>query len=386
MEEPNFFEHLFNLQNPALYGFIVVALILIFLIIVRKELTKPQIYLEDEEENENLKLMALFAEIDPDPILRVDNKGMISGTNNTANKKFKDHNLIGSKFSDLVPDIEIKDLFFLNDEIIKISDRFFSMSVRKIRSLNFHQIYLHDITDRIEYEEQVKDYQISLQKLRTRLENFNETEKQRLGKELHDSIGQDVALLKVKIQNILNKNNDSEFTNDVKYLLNDIDTLSSDIRDISYQLRPRILNEFGIVAALSSVIDSINKSSNMHGSLSINNNELDLNSDFELNLYRICQEGIANIVKHSECKNFFIQVVVSDDKLRLIISDDGKGFNLNEHSVRDNPSLGLLNMRERTNNYNGELNIESSPNEGTTLFILFKNIKEYGKGDKSITR
>lgn len=381
MEQPNFFEHLFNLQNPALYGFIVVALILIFLIIIRKELTKPQIHLEDDEENDNLKLMALFAEIDPDPILRVNDRGEISGANNTALKKFKDHSLIGSKFSELVPDIEIKDQNFLNDEIITITDRYFSMSIRKLKSLNFHQIYLHDITDRIRYENQIKEYQINLKKLRTRLENFNETEKQRLGKELHDSIGQNVALLKVKIQNIFNKNRDSEFSKDVKNLLNDIDTLSSDIRDISYQLRPRILNEFGIIAALSSVIDSINKSSSMHGSLSVNRNELNLKSDFELNLFRLCQEGIANIVKHSDCKNFFIQFVVSDNNLRLIISDDGKGFNLSELSIKDNPSLGILNMRERTTNYNGELNIESSPNEGTTLFIHFKNLQEYGKGD-----
>ena len=381
MEQPNFFEHLFNLQNPALYGFIVVALILIFLIIIRKELTKPQIHLEDDEENDNLKLMALFAEIDPDPILRVNDRGEISGANNTALKKFKDHSLIGSKFSELVPDIEIKDQNFLNDEIITITDRYFSMSIRKLKSLNFHQIYLHDITDRIRYENQIKEYQINLKKLRTRLENFNETEKQRLGKELHDSIGQNVALLKVKIQNIFNKNRDSEFSKDVKNLLNDLDTLSSDIRDISYQLRPRILNEFGIIAALSSVIDSINKSSSMHGSLSVNRNELNLKSDFELNLFRLCQEGIANIVKHSDCKNFFIQFVVSDNNLRLIISDDGKGFNLSELSIKDNPSLGILNMRERTTNYNGELNIESSPNEGTTLFIHFKNLQEYGKGD-----
>ncbi|MDX1701742.1 MAG: sensor histidine kinase, partial [Melioribacteraceae bacterium] len=377
--------HLFNLQNPALYGLIIVALILIFLIFIRKEISRPPIYSENEAENENLKLMALFAEIDPDPILRVNDQGEISGANNTAIKNFKDHNLIGSKFSEIVPNIGLDNINFLNDEVINISDRFFSMSIRKISSLNFHQIYLHDITDRVEYENQIKDYQLSLQKLRTRLENFNESEKQRIGKELHDSIGQNVSLLKIKIQNFLEKNSNSQISNEIESLLNDIDTLSSDIKDISYELRPRILNEFGIVAALSSVIDSINNSSNMRGSISMNKSELRINKDFELNLFRICQEGIANIVRHSNCKNFFIQFIVSENELRLIISDDGVGFKLDKPTIKDNPSLGLLNMKERASNYKGELNIESSPNEGTTLFIVFKNLKEYENGDKSIT-
>ena len=101
------------------------------------------------------------------------------------------------------------------------------------------------------------------------------------------------------------RENQKQFQN----ILEHIDKLSFDVRDISQQLRPRILNEFGLIAALSSIIESINKNSNMHGTLSCNKNDFQLFDQLEVNLYRICQEAINNIVKHSKCSNFFLQFV-----------------------------------------------------------------------------
>ena len=143
MDNPSFVDHLFSFQNPAFYGLLVVVALIIILLFLRKGFIKPRINRESEIENENLKLMALFAEIDPDPILRINDNGEIIGANNTAVLTFKDINLIGSKFSDLIPNSELRDLNFLNDKVISIADRYFSMSIRRISSLNFHQVYLY---------------------------------------------------------------------------------------------------------------------------------------------------------------------------------------------------------------------------------------------------
>jgi len=377
MEPNNIFDFFFSLENPAFYGLLIMVLLMIILILIRKEFIQPLSKRKHELEIENTKLMALFAEIDPDPILRVDNNGKIISANNTALNDFKGTNLIGSEFSIIIPDYSINKNNSIDDNVVKVKNRFFNISIRKIESLGFQQVYLHDITKRIKYEKQIEEYQKSLRNLRTKLENYNENEKQRLGKELHDSIGQNISLLKIEVQKYIE---DKDAVIDGRLfpsLLRQIDNLSTDVREISHQLRPRILNEFGIVPALSSLIDSVNNNSKMRGFLSCTEVNFALNEDFELNLYRICQEAITNIVKHSNCNKFFLQLFSTNSELKLIISDDGKGFVLADYKNSHSSSLGILNMRERVTNFNGKLNIESQPDEGTTLFIIFSNINQW---------
>jgi len=378
MEPNNIFDYFFSLENPAIYGILIMVLLIIIIVLIRNEFIHPLNKRKQELEIENTKLMALFAEIDPDPILRVNNEGKIISANNTALNDFKGMNLIGSNFSSILPDFNLDDSTFAHDNVIGIGDRFFNISIRKIDSLGFKQIYLHDITKRIEYEFQIKEYQKNLKNLRTKLDNLNETEKQRLGKELHDSIGQNISIIKMEVQKYIEDEKSSLNKDAFSSLLKLLDNLSTDVRDISHQLRPRILNEFGLVPALSSLIDSVNNNSSMRGLLSNTDIEFELNEEFELNLYRICQEAITNIVKHSLCKTFFVQLLLNEQNLKLIISDDGAGFAFSEYSKNGHSSLGLLNMKERVSNYNGTLDIEAQPNEGTTLFINFANIKEMG--------
>lgn len=377
MEPNNIFDYFFSLENPAIYGILIMVLLIIIIILIRNEFIHPLNKRKQELEIENTKLMALFAEIDPDPILRVNNEGKIISANNTALNDFKGMNLIGSNFSSILPEVDLNNSNLAHDNVIGFSDRFFNISIRKIDSLGFKQIYLHDITKRIEYESQIKEYQKNLRSLRTKLDNLNETEKQRLGKELHDSIGQNISIIKIEVQKYIENVESSLSKEAFSNLLKLLDNLSTDVREISHQLRPRILNEFGLVPALSSLIDSVNNNSSMRGMLSNTDTEFELHEEFELNLFRICQEAITNIVKHSNCNNFFVQLLLSGNNLKLIISDDGAGFKLSEYSKNGSSSLGLLNLKERVSNYRGTLNIETEPNEGTTLFINFENIKDW---------
>ena len=149
---------------------------------------------------------------------------------------------------------------------IEIGNKYYSISVRILETLGFKQIYLHDITKRIKYEIQIKDYQESLRKLRTKFEFINEDERQRLGQELHDGVGQNISLIKIELQQLSLK----ERKDEIRDLIISIDKLQNDIRDISHKLRPRILNEFGLIPAISSLIDTINSKGNIRGYLSIN--------------------------------------------------------------------------------------------------------------------
>ncbi|MBK7978864.1 MAG: hypothetical protein IPK06_02395 [Ignavibacteriae bacterium] len=182
-------------------------------------------------------------------------------------------------------------------------------------------------------------------------------------------------MLKISLQNL--KNSDYHKA-DIDNLVKSVDELIYEIRDISHQLRPRILNEFGLVAALKSIIDTINNQNNLKGYLTTNYVMGTLSKEYELNIYRICQESISNIIKHAKCSEFFIQFLSDENQLKLVISDDGIGFNVSEYLSEGRSSLGLLNIRERAENYNGTMNIISAPDEGTTIFIKFEMEKIHG--------
>jgi len=381
MEPNNIFDIFFSFENPAIYGLIILLLILVLTFLIKKEYIQPLTKRQKELELENTKLMALFAEIDPDPILRINDEFKIISANNTALNIFDEKKLLGSSIGSIIHGFEFDNKEVLNNKIIEINSRHYSISARKVEALGFIQIYLNDITKRIEYENQIEQYQKNLRQLRTKLEEMNENEMQRLGLELHDGIGQNVSVIKIEIQKYLEKENSNDNKLVFKKLLKLIDNLSTEIRDISHQLRPRILNEFGLQPALSSYIDSINNNSNMKGQISCTESEISINPELELNIYRICQEAITNIVKHSECNNFFVQLVNTNDDLRIIISDDGKGFIVSDYAKNGNSSLGLLNMRERAANFSCEMHLQSNLNEGTTIFFNFPKTNQWNEND-----
>ena len=146
MEPKNIFDFFFSMENPAIYGLLLVLLILVILFLIKKEFISPLTKKKLELENENIKLMALFAEIDPDPILRVDKFGKIISANNTALNDFKGINLIGSEFSNIITDFDIEEIESSEEKVVEVNDRFFNISVREGESLDFRQVYLHDIT------------------------------------------------------------------------------------------------------------------------------------------------------------------------------------------------------------------------------------------------
>lgn len=373
MEPTDIFGVFFSAENPLIYGLTIIVLLIIILFFIKKEYISPLRKKKAELELKNLKLSALFAEVDPDPVIRIDKNNLIIELNNSAVKEFGPNILNNNVFG------IFENYSYLpnSDNPIEISfnNKYYSSVTKKIENFGFSHIYLRDITQRIEYEKLIKLNQESLKQLKKKIETVNEDEKEKLGKELHDSAGQNLLLLKISLQNL--KNSDYHKA-DIDNLVKSVDELIYEIRDISHQLRPRILNEFGLVAALKSIIDTINNQNNLKGYLTTNYVMGTLSKEYELNIYRICQESISNIIKHAKCSEFFIQFLSDDNQLKLVISDDGIGFNVSEYLSEGRSSLGLLNIRERAENYNGTMNIISAPDEGTTIFIKFEMEKIHG--------
>ena len=152
-----------------------------------------------------------------------------------------------------------------------------------------------------------------------------------------------------------------------------IERLIEQVRNLSIELRPSLLDDLGLIAALRWHIDRIKQRSGLNLRFVPNNVDGHLNCDIEIACFRVVQEALTNILRHSKAKNVKVELNLEDNKLHLFISDDGVGFDLKNIKIRilQGASLGLLNMQERVSLINGKLKITTAPNQGTEIHAYF---------------
>ncbi len=137
-----------------------------------------------------------------------------------------------------------------------------------------------------------------------------------------------------------------------------------DVRRLAVQLRPKALDDFGLVAALERLTQTFSESSGITVQLEAQLGEERLPSEVETTLYRIVQEALTNVVKHAEATEVSIFLVRRDGAATAVIEDNGRGF---DPGAVTTDSLGLEGMRERTELHDGRLTVETTPGAGTTL-------------------
>jgi signal transduction histidine kinase len=293
----------------------------------------------------------------------------IIGMNMPAEILFRDINLLNQNIKKLLNDIDLDEVHYDSPFEISINGKYYSTTVKNIEELGYKQIYLHDITKRQVYEQQIRDYQKNLKELHKKVNSSNEQEKERIGKELHDGVGHSLSLLKMEMQNFFITNKINLDDKKADKMLRAVDKLSNEVRELSHQLKPRILSEFGLVPALRSLVDRINSSGKLKGFVNQENELMLIDENIEKTIYRICQEALNNIIKHSDCREFSIDISNDSDSLKVVISDDGKGFNVNEKMRNGSTSLGLLNMKERADAIGAGFSIDSIQNMGTSIYL-----------------
>jgi signal transduction histidine kinase len=192
-----------------------------------------------------------------------------------------------------------------------------------------------------------------------------ETERARLSRELHDQTGQALAALKLG----LGRARRAETLEGARDSLGELDALLgealADLRTIAVELRPAALDEFGLVPALERLARTIRDSHPVEVQLVATLEEGErLPDEIETALYRIVQEALSNVVKHSEASRVDIAVVRRDQLVIATVEDDGRGFD----PLRTSPErLGLTGIRERASIFGGRALIESIPGRGTTI-------------------
>ncbi len=194
-----------------------------------------------------------------------------------------------------------------------------------------------------------------------------EEERQRIAKDLHDGVGQQISAIKIHLEglkkNIGLKNQEQE--SEVSSLVEMVGDTGSEIRSISHQMMPKALTELGLVAALE---DMLEKSFRYHKiKYSFGQHGIDdrLPKHLEVGLYRIAQELVNNIIKHSGAKSVDMELMKTATHLVLIVQDDGKGISKDKKAE----GIGMMNISTRLRTMNGEMNMESDTGQGTTATI-----------------
>jgi signal transduction histidine kinase len=193
-----------------------------------------------------------------------------------------------------------------------------------------------------------------------------ELERQRLSRELHDGLGQSILAIKMHLERMTNASSDKS-----KQIMAELQVLFtntiSEVRSISNNLMPAVLNEFGLVDALKNLFREVNLNTGIHIEFDYEEFELEIEDKINTYLYRICQEALNNIIKHSEAKSAEINIKSNDNNVYLRIRDDGKGFNYDEE--RKLCGNGISNMKERVHLLNGNIEINSQNGKGTIIHL-----------------
>jgi PAS domain S-box-containing protein len=308
---------------------------------------------------------------------------------NNPEEMLADVNNAGQLYANPEDRKEVLRIFAKNDfmepkevEVLKRDGtRFFVLvSARVFRDESGNLIYRQathlDITEKKKVYEEIIESKKQLEELYKRLNNVIENERMEISREIHDELGQTLTALKIDLNWTMEKIPvDVLIHKKIKSMIDLVSSTVKKVQKISSDLRPGMLDDLGLTASLEWYSKECEKRSNFTCKL-----ELDeipnLNSKIKLVLFRIFQEGMTNIIRHSNAKKVKVKLHSSSSGIIMKISDDGIGISKKKTNMKD--SLGLIGMKERLREFNGTLEIISSKNKGTSLVI---NIPIVEKGE-----
>jgi len=226
-----------------------------------------------------------------------------------------------------------------------------------------------DISELKKTESLLKKSYENIRRLASHLERIREEERIAIAREIHDELGQQLTVLKMDVS-WLNKNlsitGEKQITR-MNELLETIDNTIKTVRRISSELRPSVLDDLGLIAALEWLLKDFEKRSGVKTRLISGIEKLDLDINAKTALFRVFQESLTNVARHAKASEVIASLNKSGDNLLITIKDNGKGFVLS--AIESKKTLGILGIKERIAIIEGTYNIDSSPGEGTTIEI-----------------
>jgi two-component system, chemotaxis family, CheB/CheR fusion protein len=259
--------------------------------------------------------------------------------------------------------------FEVEQEFAQIGQKVMLLKARQLyqRGIGAQKVLLaiEDITER-----KRADAELNFQMLSSRLLASAENEKKHLARELHDAFGQKLAVLNLRLGEIalLIPAQSDVAAEKLRNCQEEFGNLAREIQDFARVLHPAALREMGLAAALRGECKAFAKQTGTVVNFLAENVPKNLSEDIGLCLYRVTQEALQNIWKHSESKKVDVTVKGLDEAIQLTVEDFGKGFDV--ESANEREGLGLVSMQERARLVGGSLVMRSKPGEGTAVKVL----------------
>jgi PAS domain S-box-containing protein len=230
-----------------------------------------------------------------------------------------------------------------------------------------YMVQVQNISDRKQAEAHIHNLTHDLIKAQ-------EGERQKISRELHDRVAQDLSTLKIRFDTLFDDT--PEVSNVIRERVTQLGKILQSsiagVRDLSYELRPPGLDQLGLVRTIFQYCEDFSEKSGVRVDFySAGVDDLRLNFDTEINLYRLIQEGLNNVKKHAEANRVTIRMVASFPNIILRIEDDGIGFDVEKRwaSAVNEKHMGLQSMKERAGLLNGKMRVQSRPQSGTKIIV-----------------
>ncbi len=254
-----------------------------------------------------------------------------------------------------------------NRSIIFVEIYAYSM---KLEGRDIRLVLSHDITQKIESEKKLKQSLVQIRMLTGHLQEVREEERKNIARDIHDELGQQLTVLKMDVSWIIKKlqRSDEILLSQLKGLLDTIDGTMKSVRRMCSELRPALLDDLGLVAAMEWQAREFEKNTGIIVELRLPVEALNLLPEIRTGLFRIFQESLTNVARHAQAQQVKVDLQEKDQVLVLNIGDNGKGFDTS--MLNGKRTLGILGMEERSLMMGGKYVIESQPGKGTTVKVF----------------
>lgn len=239
----------------------------------------------------------------------------------------------------------------------------------------------NEITEQLEASEALKLSEATRQSLSTKLLQAQDEERRRLARELHDSAGQELAFAVMNLESVAKDLNECrpETRKGVAETAELIRKIESEIRTFSYLLHPPLLDEMGLGSALRWYLEGFTKRTGIEVEVDLPGELRRLPTQYEIALFRVAQESLTNVFRHSGSRKARVKLAMSGDEVRLTVEDEGRNWRRGKKTAEVKPGVGIQSMRGRLEPLQGKLEIQHRA-EGTRVSakVPLQGAESYG--------
>jgi signal transduction histidine kinase len=230
-----------------------------------------------------------------------------------------------------------------------------------------------EISERTRAEAELKRSQEQLRDLASHLQSIREEERSQIAREIHDELGQALTALKMDVHWLRHKLPKDQvlLSGKIKSMSGLIDTTVQSVRRISSELRPKLLDDLGLSAAMEWQANEFMSRAGIECHISSEPEDIILDQARSTAFFRIFQETLTNIARHAQATEVEVMLQEDTEAVELVVRDNGKG--ITESQIANAKSLGIIGMRERVHSLGGDLKIAGVPKKGTTVEVRIPN-------------